>query len=261
MKKCILQLLIFLCAFSVFAKNEAQSNNYEVTSINNYKTAYIPSHYYNVGKTTPNVIRESAEEILHDVEFETIKLEKGRRFTVISEQNLNNNIAYGIPVRFESVQNEYLAYNKKPAKITFHGVVEKTSRPRIIGKSGSIKIQLNKITIDKITYPVEALISKMNNRNVYLSTLTGSPNYWGNLADAANSGVIHSTIKDPCGVDTCNITSLKKPFIFFGAATLQAADLLLSPFVALGKRGNDVDIPLNTYFEIKLDKDLYVLNI
>ena len=174
---------------------------------------------------------------------------------------MNNNIANGIPVQFESVQNEYLAYNKKPAKITFHGVVEKTSRPRFIGKSGSIKIQLNKITIDKITYPVEALISKMNNRNVYLSTLTGSPNYWGNLADAANSGIIHSTIKDPCGIDTCNINSYKKPFIYFGAATLQAADLLLSPFVALGKRGNDVDIPLNTYFEIKLDKDLYVLNI
>ena len=260
MKKC-LQLLIFLCAFFAIVKNEGQCTNYDITNIKNYKTAYITSYYNNVGSSSTNVIKENAAEILNNVEFETIKLEKGRRFTVISEQNLNNNIANGISVKFESVQNEYLAYNKRPAKITFHGVVEKTSRPRIVGKSGTIKIQLNKITIDKITYPVEALISKMNNKNVYLSTLTGTPNYWVNLADAANSGVIHSTIKDPCGVDTCSLTSYKKPFIFFGAATLQVADLLLSPFVALGKRGNDVDIPLNTYFEIKLDKDLYVLNL
>lgn len=261
MKKCLLNLLIFLCAFSILGNGEAVGVNYKIKNSNNYRTAYIPPAYYNMGGSANDTIRESAQAIFEDMEFQTIKLEKGRRFTVVSEQNLNNNIASGIPVRFESVQNEYLAYNKRPSKIVFHGIIESTSKPKMIGKSGTIKIQLNKITIDKITYPVEALISKMNNKNVYMGTLSGAPSYWGNLADAANAGVIHSTIKDPCGPDVCNLSTYKKPFLFFGAAALQAADLLLSPIVALGKRGNDVDIPLNTYFEIKLDKDLYVLNI
>lgn len=143
----------------------------------------------------------------------------------------------------------------------FKGKIEKTHKPRMMGKSGTIKIALEKITVDSITYPVTALISKIDNKKVFFNTIGASPCYLSNLADAANNGVIHSSLKDPCGSNMCTTNTYTKPLAFLGAAALQIADLMLSPFAAVTRKGKDVDIPLNTYFEIKLDKDLYVLNI
>lgn len=264
MKRYVTQCLIILCIFWHPKCSTAQEFDYKVinpTKHKNLNLAYIHPSYYQKQLNDNTLGRETVNTIYQNMEFDTIKLEKGRSFTVISDQNLSNNITNGIPVKFESVNKEYLAYNKAPSKITFHGTVKKTGKPRLAGKTGTIKIELEKITIDRITYPVEALISKIDNRNVYNGNLAGTPNYLYNLANAANNGFIHSSIKDPCDQDLCNVNTYTRPLLFLGAAALQTADLLLSPFVALGKRGENLNIPLNTYFEIKLDKDLYVLNI
>lgn len=262
MKRIIILLLLLASLFSQPTVAKAEQITYKVKETDKTQAAFIhrPMPQEEISDKAKN-LESGANSILPDMEFETVKLEKGRKFIVVSEQNLNNDNAEGIPVRFESVQKEYLTYEKKPSKIVFKGKIEKTHKPRMMGKSGTIKIALEKITVDSITYPVAALISKIDNKKVYFNTLAGSPCYLANLADAANSGVIHSSLKDPCGGNTCTTNTYTKPLAFLGAAALQIADLMLSPFVAVTRKGNDVDIPLNTYFEIKLDKDLYVLNI
>ena len=63
----------------------------------------------------------------------------------------------------------------------------------MMGKSGTVKIALEKITVDSITYTVTALISKIDNKKVFFLSATKSPCYLSNLAYAANNGVIHST--------------------------------------------------------------------
>lgn len=262
MKISILYLMILACAFLPLNRTAAQEISYKVKDTKKLQTAYITPQYMS-GNTSQKqkALENNVNTLMPAMEFDTIKLEKGRKFFVISEQNLNNNSIKGIPVKFDSVQKEYLAYNKAPSKISFHGIIEKAAKPRYAGKSGTVKVKLEKITVDNITYPVEALITKMNNKNVHMGVLVAPSKYLDNLADTANDGIIHNSIKDPCGSDTCSISTIKKPFVFLGAAALQAADLLLAPIVAIGKRGNDINIPLNTYFEIKLDKELYVLNI
>lgn len=262
MKRIILYMVLLLSLFSQLSVANAQEINYKVKDVNKTHTAYIsqPLLKENVDPKTEN-IENGMNTLIQNMEFETVKLEKGRKFIVVSDQNLSNNVSGEIPVVFESVQKEYLSYDKQPAKIVFKGKIEKTGKPRVLGKSGTVKIALEKITIDTITYPVAALISKIDNKQVYLNTLSGSPCYLANLANALDTGVIHSNLKDPCGSNMCSTKTYTRPLVFIGAAALQAADLLLSPFAAAVKRGNDVSIPKNTYFEIKLDKDLYVLNL
>ena len=65
-----------------YSKNGAPGSEYEKT----YKNAYFTSL-----SSTSNII----QQVGTTNQFQTIKLEKGRRFTVVSEQNLNNNIASG----------------------------------------------------------------------------------------------------------------------------------------------------------------------
>lgn len=264
MKSRISYLLIFLCAFFQISPLYAQEIINPVLEVENEHpthTAYVMAEDVKRRNQRDVQVADNINSILPDMEIDTIKLEKGRKFLVVSDQNLNNN-ATGIPVKFTSVQNEYIAYDKDPSTIVLHGIVEKTGKPRLAGKSATAKVKLQKITIDKITYPVAASISKMDNKSVHMGTLVGSPCYMSNLSDLADKGIIHNTAKDPCGSGKiCEVSTFAKPAWFIVAAALQAADLLISPFVALGKRGNDLIIPANTYFEIKLDKDLYVLNI
>ncbi len=196
-----------------------------------------------------------------EIEFTTIKLDKGRRFYVVSEQNINNKILEGEIVKFNAVTKEYLTYDKKPAKISFYGYVEKTSGPRLAGKSGTVKVKLEKIAVDKVSYPVEAVITKVDNKSTFGGMIAGAPMYLDNVADAANEGIIHNHLKDPCGDMTCSIETFKKPLVFLGASALQAADILIAPFVAIKKRGKDIEYPPNTFFEIKLEKELHVLDI
>ena len=261
MNRILIYTVLLLTAIFIFAPKGICENT-KHTSAFPKKTAYITPFIPEEIKTKNiNNIQSNINNLSSEIEIGTIKLEKGRRFIVISDRNLNSaNIQY-MPVKFQSIQKEYISYDKQPSKVIFQGKVEKTHKPRLAGKSGTIKIKLEKITIDKITYPVNALISKIDNKRVFFNTLSGTPVYVANLSETINNGTIDSQLKDPCINHVCTDKTYTKPFIFLGAAALQAADLLLSPIASLFKPGKELNIPEKTYFEIKLNKDLYVLNI
>src|SRR5574344_46639 len=249
--KCV---IIFVCIFL-----QPLSTLFDSALANTY-TAYTPQPF-NVKERTESFVNKD-KGLLTNMELDTLKLSKGRKFIVVSDRSINDTAMSGTPIVFESVQKEYLSYNKTPAKVVFRGRIAKTNGPKIAGKSGNVKIALEKITIDKITYPVDALISKINNKAVYFNTLSSSPVYLSNLAQVANEGVINTGIKDPCASHMCTAgTVYTKPLVYLGAAAVQAADLLIAPLAAIGRKGNSLVIPDKTYFEIKLDKDLYVLDI
>lgn len=262
MKRTFMYMVILLTLYCELSSPGICENTKYISEYQN-KTAYIGKTMVDSDITSKvDTINEEMNTILPNIELETMKLEKGRRFVVVSDRNLNNTSVSGIPVRFESVQKEYIVYDKTPSKIIFHGKIEKTGKPRLAGKSGTIKIKLEKITIDKITYPVNALISKIDNKAVYGNTLSASPIYLANLADAATNGTINSGWKDPCNSHYCTSGgNYTRPLIYLSAAALQAADLLIAPLSSLFKTGKNVIIPEKTYFEIKLNKDMFVLDI
>lgn len=268
MKRIYAYLVILLTLFSqpvhsYTSENTKLISDYQKPETQNSKTAYLGNKMLqsNLEEKSQNINQE-VNSILPNLELDTLKIEKGRKFVVVSDRNLESTSVSGLPVKFESIQKEYLTFDKEPSKIVFEGKVEKTGKPRLAGKSGTIKIKLEKITIDKITYPVSALISKIDNKAVYFNTLSAAPIYIANLADAASNGTINSDLKDPCINHSCTTgKNYTRPIIYLTAAALQTADLLLSPLTSLFKKGTSVTIPEKTYFEIKLNKDMYVLNI
>lgn len=262
MKRTMTYLVILLTIyFQLSSLGICENTKY--TSEYPNKTAYVGRNMVKSDVTDKaDTINAEINNILPNLELDTLKLEKGRRFVVVSDRNLESTSVSGIPVKFESVQKEYISYDKEPSKIVFQGKIEKTGKPRLAGKSGTIKIKLEKITIDKITYPVNALISKIDDKAVYFNTLSTAPIYFANLADSAANGTINSGWKDPCNNHNCTTgTNYTRPLIYLSAAALQTLDLLLSPVSSLFKTGKNVMIPQKTYFEIKLNKDMYVLNL
>lgn len=206
---------------------------------------------------------KNAYKCLAGKELTAVRLEKGRKFDVKSLQPMSANTKSGTIVKFESIYEEKLFVSKEPAKLLFTGEILENNPPGKAGSSGVIKIQIQKVKIDNITYPISAFISKMNKKGVHFNNLALDSLYIANLLNTANKGTItiDKVYKDPCEASNCltGINTVARPFYFLAGAALQAADLLLSPIIALLQPGKDIFIPENTQFEIKLDENLPVL--
>lgn len=214
-----------------------------------------------------NMIKEYKTNIkcLEGKEFSAIKLDKGRAFSVKSLQPMSIKTLPGTIVSFESLGPEYIFENKEPAKLLFIGEILDNRPPGKGGSSGKIKIQITKIKVETITYPVSAFISKMNKKPVLFGLLGAPSNYVPNLIDTANNEIIPrgQLYKDPCSASECieDLNIFIKPAYYLTGAFLEMADLLLCPIVALLGTGQDLIVPENTEFEIKLEEPLSVLNL
>ena len=205
---------------------------------------------------------KSAYKCLAGKELEATILEKGRKFDVKSMQSMSYETTGGAEIKFESMYPERVFTDKAPVKLVFTGEIVKNKPPGKLGSSGTLKVMIKNVKLENITYPAEAYITKMNKKGVLLGAVAGPSNYKDNLADAVNTGTIHTIFKDPCKTtaDEC-VSTVTKPFYFLTGALLQTADLFIAPIVALFLPGNEVVIPEGTEFEIKLENDIPVLEI
>lgn len=200
---------------------------------------------------------------LADKELTAIKLEKGRKFEVKSLQPMSYESATGTEVMFETIYPERVFLSKDPSKLIFKGEVVKNKPPGKGGSSGTLKVQIKGITLETVTYPAEAYISKMNKKGVFFGAIAGPSNYKDNLNDVANNGTINNYYNmNPCDklTDEC-VHAAAKPFYFLSGALLQTADLFIAPVIAFFAPGNEVFIPEGTEFEIKLEDDVPILEL
>ena len=207
------------------------------------------SDYINSGKFLEN-------------EIDTLMLKKGSKFYVKSLQPLSSETPEGARVEFVAETN--LFSENHLSKVVFIGEVIENTPPRRIGRSSTLKLEILKVKVDNISYKASAYISKMGNRQVRNGILAGVPIYFTNLANAADTGTvtIDKVYKDPCQYSCETVSTVAKPFYYLGASLLQIADLLLvAPVISLFRKGEPIDIPKESSFEIKLARDMALLKI
>ena len=196
-------------------------------------------------------------------ELYAVSVEKDRIFKVKSDTPLDSSTPIGTNINFTAISDEIIFAEKEPSKINFSGTVVENNPPGPAGKSSSIKLMIDKIKVDNVIYPAKAYISRMGDKRT-IGGLLATSAYLSNLGDVANNGTItiNKIYKDPCDYNNCEITTpVVRPFYYLGGALLQLADLLLSPVVCLFMQGENLSIPENTVFEIKLEEPVPVLNL
>lgn len=196
-------------------------------------------------------------------ELQAVNIEKDRTFKVKSDTPLDSSTPIGTNINFTAIADEVIFAEKEPSKINFSGTVIENNPPGPVGKSSSIKLMIDKIKVDNVIYPAKAYISRMGDKRT-IGGLLATSAYLSNLGDVANNGTItiNKIYKDPCDYNNCEITTpVVRPFYYLGGALLQFADLLLSPIVCLFVQGENLSIPENTVFEIKLEEPVPVLNL
>lgn len=205
----------------------------------------------------------AAYNCLRAQELEVIKLNKKQKFIVKSLQPMTSDSPVGSIIDFATVQDVSIFPGKEASKVTFSGEIVENKPPRLVGRSSTLKLAINKIKVDKITYPAEAYITKIGNHQVMAGVLAGSPIYLDNLANTADKGTItiDKIYKDPCQYKCESITSPLRPFYYLGGAILQFADLLVAPVICVFKKGDEINLPQYTSFEIKLEDDVSLLKL
>ncbi len=220
-----------------------------------------PLNNDNLDKRISNI--NNAFSCLDGKELEAVKLERGRKFIVQSKQPMSSDTPEGALIDFVSVRDVDIFYDKEPSTIMFTGEVIENKPPRLLGRSSTLKLQINKIKVDNVTYPAEAYITKMGKKQIFAGILAGAPVYLVNLGEVADKGTvtIDKVYKDPCQYSCESITTVLRPFYYLGGAILQLADLLIAPIVCFFMPGKEIDIPENTAFEIKLENDISLLKL
>lgn len=205
----------------------------------------------------------AAYNCLKSQELEVIKLNKNQKFIVQSQQPMSSDTPVGSLIDFVTVQDVSIFPGEEASKITFTGEIIENKPPRLLGRSSTLKLAINKMKVDKITYPAEAYITKMGKKQIMAGILAAAPIYLGNLADTADKGTItiDKIYKDPCQYRCESIKSPIRPLYYLGGAVLQLADLFIAPVICVFKRGEEIDIPQYTSFEIKLEDDVSLLKL
>ena len=108
----------------------------------------------------------AAYNCLKERELEVIKLNKSQKFIVQSLQPMSSDSPVGSIINFETVQDVSIFPGKEASRVTFTGEIIENKPPRLVGRSGTLKLAINKIKVDKITYPAEAYITKMGKKQI-----------------------------------------------------------------------------------------------
>ena len=256
----VVMLCALLCQNSVFAldRNEIVLKEEKLATV----SPMVPN-IVEINKNFHNNVSDymKTEQFLKQ-DIETLMLRKGSKFYVKSCQPLSSETPEGSRVEFEAETN--LFSENQLSKIVFTGEVIENNPPRRAGRSSTLKLEIQKVKVDNISYAASAYISKMGNRAVRNGLLAGVPVYFTNLANTADAGTvtIDKVYKDPCQFSCETVSTAVRPFYYMGASLLQLADLLLvAPIASLFKKGEPIDIPVASSFEIKLARDMALLRI
>lgn len=253
---------LFLCQNFVFALAEDESEVFKEQKLS--LSSMMPQSIIEIDKNFKTLVTDTKypENEFAQVDIDTLMLKKGSKFYVKSLQPLSSDTPQGTRVEFVTETN--LFSDNQLSKVVFTGEVIENKPPRSIGRSSTLKLEILKVKVDNISYTASAFISKMGNKAVRNGIIAGMPIYFNNLADTADVGTvtIDKVYKDPCKYSCDSISTVARPFYYLGASLLQLTDLIfVAPVVSLFKKGDTIDIPKDSSFEIKLARDMALLKI
>lgn len=255
----VVMLCTLLCSISAFASEDQMVFKEERLATSSQMVPNIIEVNKNFQNSVSTYMQSGK---FLEREIDTLMLKKGSKFYVKSLQPLSSETPEGARVEFVGETN--LFSDDRLSRVVFTGEVIQNNPPRRAGRSSTLKLEILKVKVDNVTYTASAYISKMGSKSVRNGVLVGVPVYFSNLANTANAGTvtIDKVYKDPCQFTCETVTTTARPFYYLGASLLQLADLLVvAPVVSLFRKGEAIDIPKDSSFEIKLARDMALLKI
>lgn len=192
--------------------------------------------------------------------YTAVRIRKGTKFKVQSKTNVADWNTSGARMTFVSTAPVVQRYVSVPAGTTFKGVIQESHQPNSFGNGGLLKIKADSIILNGTSRPVDAKITKANDKRIFFNNIKGKRGYCKGVGKAVDKGqnfynksrkVSKSWSNNPIGSIVSPI-----PTIVGGAG--YTLNFIISPVTALWSKGDHISIPAGSNYVIKLREHAYV---
>lgn len=189
-----------------------------------------------------------------------VKLKKGTKFRVVSQQGVSDASRIGTRLTFISQNSVTQRYITVLKGTTFYGEVVDAHLPQMTGNGGLIELKIDSMLYKGSTYGMNAKITKVNGRKVFVNNIKGQRKYMKNVVKQVDKGenfykktrqVSGNLSDNPVGIIVAPVPTI----VGMGA---YAVNFVGSPIVSLFNKGGRISVPAGSEFEIKLVEDAYL---
>ena len=189
-----------------------------------------------------------------------MKLPSGTTFDVKSSIKLTDWSGVNTPITFTSINPVTKKLLTVPAGTTFKGKVALAHHGQLTGNGALIEIDITSMTLNGKTYPIEAKVTKVNSKNIFLNKIKGQRQYITGVKNKVQSGVAFykKSRQISTNLSSTALGTLVSPLPTIAGFVGAAASTVASPVTGLLQKGSGITIPANSEFEIKLTQDVYL---
>ncbi len=189
-----------------------------------------------------------------------VLVKKGTKFKLRIEQAVDDSANIGSKIYFTSLFPEVNKYITIPAGTKFIGTVQDSHLPQISANGGLLVISVDEFIYKGRSYPIEAQIIMVGNKRIFQNNIKGKHTYWKSVAKAIKPGQKFYSkswqLTKKFAGDGLEV--ILTPITFVGGVTVLAANVAVSPAIALFSKGGRLFINKGTKFQIKLIEDTAV---
>lgn len=233
--------------------NEAKvSNTLKSKQISNNSQ----SKHINLNNSTQEFQQSASTEAYYAV------IKKGKHFRVRCLSNVSDTFKKGTRINFVSKYPVSSTCYTIPAGTIFKGTVINAHRPQFTGNGGLIIINIDSIVLNGNVHPISAYVTKANSKHIFRNTIKGKRRYIHSMLTSSKPGCHYfgKMMRLTANLATDGSSIFVSPFSFLVGCFALAGNVLVSPVLAVFHKGDSLQIPAGSSFEIKLSQDVYIYN-
>ena len=189
-----------------------------------------------------------------------IRIKKGTKFTVKSNQALSDATREGTRISFTSQRAVTQTYITIPQGTIFKGEVADSHTPQLTGNGGLIVLAIDSMVIKGSSVGINAKITKAKHKKIFFNNIKGKHQYWKNTKNSLKPGYkfYKKMMRTTSKLSNGNFTVILTPFTVVAGVTVYAVNFVGAPLFGLFGKGGRIYIPAGSEFEIKILEDVYL---
>lgn len=196
------------------------------------------------------------------VDSNYIVIKKGTKIKLKLLNSISDQSRKGSRVLFTSTYPIVTTYFTIPVGTTFKGEIIKSHKPQFIANGGLITIDVNSMIINNEVQPIKAHVTKADSKFVFCNNIKGKRKYFKSMVKSTKNGrhFFAKMIRVTGVLATDGSSIIIAPFAIGAGAMTAAANICVSPVLALFHKGESITIKAGSNFEIKLNQNVYIYN-
>lgn len=222
------------------------------------QTTNVPK---NLPLSEPSKVQIGVKKLPDNYDKSTaIKIKKGTKFKVKSNNVISDYLKEGARVSFTSTESVMQRYITVPAGTKFYATINDSHLPQYSGNGGLIVMAVDSAVIKGASRPLNAKITKANFKKIFFNNIKGKRTYWKGVGKQITKGenfykksrrASNKLADNPVGI-------IISPIPTIAGMAVYAVNFVGSPLFAIWSKGNRISIPAGAEFEIKLLEDVYL---